>query len=56
MNKKTWTHLSSQILFSHLNFGNSVPGIQSKVVMIKSQIRAKIIVETFFFNADFFRI
>ena len=56
MNKKIWTHLSSHILLSHLNFGSSVPGIQSKIVMIKSQITAKMIVKTFFFNADFFRI
>ena len=56
MNKKTWIHLSNQILSSHVIFGSFVPGMQSKMVMIKNQMIAKTIVETFFFNTDFFRI
>ena len=54
MNKKIWTHLSNHILSCHVTFGNFVPGMQSRVVMISNQMKAKIIVETFFFNADLF--
>jgi len=55
-NKRTWIHLSNKSLSSHLIFGRLVPGIQSNVVTIKSQMIAKTIVETLFFNTNFLRI
>ena len=56
INKKIWTHLSSHILSCHVILGSFDPGMQSKLVTSKSQMTAKTIDETFFFNADFFRI
>jgi len=50
MNKKTWIHLSSHILLSHLNFGSSVPGIQNSVVTNRSHNMAVAILELFFFR------
>jgi hypothetical protein len=36
-----WTHLSNQILFSHVSFGNAEPGRQSKMVHSRNQQNAK---------------